>query len=143
MDTVRSAYAAVQRAWTGQDWRAWADTCAAGYLFDTGTGLRLDLAGTLAWSRAWFAAFPDYAEEIAEVHVDGDSVVAELVGTGTSAADFVLGEATLLPATGRRFRLAYAKVLTFDDERKVVRDRQYQDRLGLYQQLGVAVPGGR
>ncbi|BCK54592.1 ester cyclase [Nocardia wallacei] len=141
MDSVRSAYDAVQRAWTGQDWRAWEDTCAAGYRFDPFAGLRLDLPGTLAWSRAWFAAYPDYTEEIAAVHVGGGTVVAELVGTATSAADFALGGTTLLPATGRRFRIAYVKVLEFDHELKVVRDRQYQDRLDLYHQLGVPMPG--
>lgn len=141
MDSVRSAYEAVQRAWIGQDWRAWEDTCAEGYRFDPFVGLRLDLPGTLAWSRAWFAAFPDYTEEIADLHVGGDTAVAELIGTATSAAEFVLGGATLLPATGRRFRITYAKVLAFDDERKVVRDRQYQDRVDLYRQLGAPVPG--
>ncbi|MBB5911333.1 putative ester cyclase [Nocardia transvalensis] len=140
MEAIERAQAAVQRAWTGQDWEAWAATCAEGYVFDTGTGLRLDLAGTLAWSKAWFAAFPDYTERVAEVHAGPDSAVAELVGEATSAGDFVLGGVTLLPATGRRFRLAYAKVLVFDAERKVVRDRQYQDRLDLYHQLGVRFP---
>ncbi len=140
-DSIRSAYDAVQQAWTGQDWQAWGATCAANYRFDPFVGLGLDLPGTLAWSRAWFAAFPDYTEEIADLHVGEDTVVAELIGTATSGADFVLGGATLLPATGRRFRIAYAKVLAFDDELKVVRDRQYQDRLDLYQQLGVPMPG--
>ncbi|GAB2728071.1 nuclear transport factor 2 family protein [Nocardia thraciensis] len=100
MDSIRRAYRALQRAWSGQDWEAWAGTCAEGYRFDTGTGLRLDVAGTLAWSRAWFAAFPDYAEEIGALHIGADSAVAELVGEATSTADFVLGGATLLPATG-------------------------------------------
>ncbi|RDI42747.1 ester cyclase [Nocardia mexicana] len=140
MDSVRRAYYAVQRAWSGQDWEAWAGTCAEGYRFDTGAGLRLDVAGTLAWSRAWFAAFPDYAEEVGALHIGADSAVAELVGEATSTADFVLGEATLLPATGRRFRIEYAKVLVFDADLKVVRDKQYQDRLDLYGQLGVRIP---
>ncbi|WP_280268332.1 ester cyclase [Nocardia wallacei] len=140
MDSVRRAYGAVQRAWSGQDWEGWAATCAEGYRFDTGTRVRLGLAGTLDWSRAWFAAFPDYAEEVGALHVGADSVVAELVGEATSAADFVLGGTTLLPATGRRFRIEYAKVLVFDADLKVVRDRQYQDRLDLYHQLGIRLP---
>ncbi|WP_024806089.1 hypothetical protein [Nocardia sp. BMG51109] len=177
MDSVRRAYDSVQQAWSGQRWESWAETCAEGYRFDTGTGLRLDLAGTMAWSRAWFAAFPDYTEEIGAVHIgpvhagspgagsenagtgsggtgtgvtdSGDdrpvgakSVVAELIGEATSVNDFVLGGATLLPATGRRFRIAYAKVLVFDGDLRVVRDRQYQDRLDLYRQLGVPAAFG-
>ncbi|MFF0493459.1 ester cyclase [Nocardia sp. NPDC004068] len=137
MMTTRRAYDEVQRTWSAQRWDDWAATCAPAYEFDTGSGLRLDLAGTLAWNRAWFTAFPDYTEEIVAVHVTTDTAVAELSGRGTATAEFALGGRTLLPATGRAFELAYAKVLIFDADGKVVRDRQYQDRLGLYRQLGV------
>ncbi|MGV9816963.1 ester cyclase [Nocardia xishanensis] len=137
MNSIRQAYEAVQRSWSEQQWDAWADTCAEEYEFDTGTGLRMDLPGTMAWNRAWFAAFPDYEEEVRDLHIATDSAVAELVGRATSSADLVVAGTTLLRATGKRFEIAYAKVLTFDTRNRVVRDRQYQDRLGLYRQLGV------
>ncbi|MBV7705405.1 ester cyclase [Nocardia nova] len=138
MNAIRQAYDTVQRSWTGQQWDAWAATCAPDYAFDTGTGLRLDLAGTLDWSRAWFRAFPDYAEDIRAVHPAPNSAVAELVGRATSVDDFVVAGATLLPATGRRFEIAYAKVLVFDTDFKVVEDRQYLDTAALLRQLGAS-----
>jgi predicted ester cyclase len=136
MNAIQRAYDVVQRSWTGQQWEAWAATCAPDYAFDTGTGLRLDLAGTLEWSRAWFAAFPDYVEDIRALHPAPNSAVAELVGRATAVNDFVVAGVTALPATGRRFEIAYAKVLVFDTDLKVVRDRQYLDTAALRRQLG-------
>ncbi|OXR44802.1 hypothetical protein B7C42_02756 [Nocardia cerradoensis] len=136
MNAIQQAYDAVQRSWTGQQWDAWAATCARDYEFDTGTGLRLDLAGTLDWSRAWFTAFPDYAEDIRALHPAPNSAVAELVGRATAVNDFVVAGVTVLPATGRRFEIAYAKVLVFDADAKVVRDRQYLDTAALLRQFG-------
>ncbi|NKY44399.1 ester cyclase [Nocardia cerradoensis] len=136
MNAIQQAYDAVQRSWTGQQWDAWAATCARDYAFDTGTGLRLDLAGTLDWSRAWFTAFPDYAEDIRALHPAPNSAVAELVGRATAVNDFVVAGVTVLPATGRRFEIAYAKVLVFDADAKVVRDRQYLDTAALLRQFG-------
>ncbi|WP_157163382.1 ester cyclase [Nocardia aobensis] len=136
MNAIQQAYDAVQRSWTGQQWDTWAATCAPDYEFDTGTGLRLDLAGTLDWSRAWFTAFPDYAEDIRALHPAPNSAVAELIGRATAVNDFVVAGVTVLPATGRRFEIAYAKVLVFDADVKVVRDRQYLDTAALLRQFG-------
>ncbi|WP_063064147.1 ester cyclase [Nocardia violaceofusca] len=136
MNAIHQAYDAVQRSWTGQQWDAWAATCAPDYEFDTGTGLRLDLAGTVDWSRAWFTAFPDYAEDIRALHPAPNSAVAELIGRATAVNDFVVAGVTVLPATGRRFEIAYAKVLVFDADVKVVRDRQYLDTAALLRQFG-------
>ncbi|MEV0595893.1 hypothetical protein [Nonomuraea cavernae] len=42
----------------------------------------------------------------------------------------------MIPATGRRFELPYVKVLVFDGDGLVIRDRQYQDWGAVRAQLG-------
>lgn len=136
LDTAR-LYDVVQTSWTTQDWDGWRATCAPGYRFEPGLGPTRDVEQTMVWNRAFFTAFPDYVEEVRRVHAGPDSVVAELVGEGTSSGAFDLGDGNPLPATGRPFRLTYAKVLELDAGGLVVHDRQYVDLLGLLTQLGL------
>jgi len=133
---LRKAYEVVQQAWSSQRWDDWLLTCAQDYVFHPGRGLALDREQTITWNRALFAAFPDYTEDVRHVHVADGTVVAELVGRGTSTGDFVLFGRTAIPASGKSFELRYAKVLVFNSDSLVRLDRQYQDRLDLFAQLG-------
>jgi len=133
---LREAYEIVQQAWSSQRWDDWLLTCAQDYVFHPGMGLTLGREQTMEWNRALFAAFPNYAEDVRHVHIAGDTVVTELVGRGTSTGDFVLFGRTAIPASGKSFELPYAKVLVFNSDRLVTLDRQYQDRLDLFTQLG-------
>ncbi|SHN34567.1 ester cyclase [Cryptosporangium aurantiacum] len=124
---LASRFATVNAAWTGQDWDAWRATCAPGYTFRPLPGWELDVPQTLAWSRAVFAAYPDYRETVHHLHVTDDTVVAEVAGTATHTGPFELPGQPALPPTGRTLRHEYAKVLVFDDAGLVTHDRQYLD----------------
>ncbi|MHA7984930.1 ester cyclase [Rathayibacter sp. CAU 1779] len=126
----------VQKAWTQQRWDDWRLTCADAYRFQLSPGIRLDLEQTVIWSRAWFAAFPDYREQVTGLYTSDSAVAYELVGNGTSSADLLLFGRTVIPqAPGRRFEIRYAKVLVFDDDGEVVEDRHYLDTQTLRSQL--------
>ncbi|WP_168203872.1 ester cyclase [Humibacter ginsenosidimutans] len=122
----------VHEAWMRQRWDDWRRTCADEYRFDLTPTIRLDLEQTLAWSRAWFTAFPDYREEVKAVYTSDAGVAYELIGAGTSSADVRLFGRTVIPhVPGRSVEVRYAKVLVVNDAGKVIRDRQYLDATAL------------
>ncbi|MGC4932223.1 ester cyclase [Gordonia sp. DT30] len=127
----------VQNAWTRQRWDDWRRTCADRYRFHLTPTIELDLEQTLAWSRGWFAAFPDYREQITALYRSDDTAVAyEIVGAGTSSADLHLGGRKLIPhSPGATFEVRYMKVLVLDGDGRVLKDRQYLDTQTLQSQL--------
>ncbi|MFJ4165557.1 ester cyclase [Microbacterium sp. NPDC089698] len=126
----------VQQAWSRQHWDDWRATCDDSYQFRLTSTMHLDLGQTLEWSRAWFAAFPDYTEEVRGVYVSAGSVAYEVTGRGTSSADLTFSGRTLIPlARGRTFTVDYAKVLVANAAGKVTHDRQYFDADALRRQL--------
>jgi predicted ester cyclase len=133
MADLREQYRSYEQAWSRQDWDALRATLSPRYTFLHG-GVVRDLDQMIGWSKGVFAAFPDYVQEVQNVYVDGDTLVAEAVGRGTHTGALTVGNGRSLPATGRSFESSYVKILRFDDG-LVVDDRQYQDLGALLAQL--------
>ena len=135
MTDIEGLYRRIERLWTGQEWHEWSRTAALQYRFDPGTGDPRDLAGTLRWSTGIFAAFPDYSQDLEHVVVTGATAVGVAVCRGTHTGTLDLDLGFVLGATGRGFELPYVKVLDFDADGLVVRDRQYLDATSLLDQI--------
>ncbi|MFW0789675.1 ester cyclase [Gordonia sp. CPCC 205333] len=127
----------VQDAWVRQDWHDWAATCAPTYRFLlTPSFPALDASQTVAWSRAWFAAFPDYTEQVRGVYSTDRAVAYELIGSGTAMGDLIFGGRIVTTCRrGSTFVLPYVKVLVVNDGGLVEEDRQYLDVSSLENQV--------
>lgn len=69
-------------------------------------------AGYRALAASWVIAFEDAQLEIQAVHtLDDHTVVVEFIGRGTHTGDLTLGEALIIPATGRRADLMFRDTL--------------------------------
>ncbi len=135
MTDLDGLYRRIERLWTTQDWDAWSRTVAPGYAFEPGAGGRRDVDGTLRWSRAIFAAFPDYSQDLQHVVVTGSTAVGVALCRGTLLGRLDLDLGFELEPTGRRFELPYVKVLEFDADGLVKHDRQYLDAGSLIDQI--------
>jgi steroid delta-isomerase-like uncharacterized protein len=80
-----------------------------------------------------FSGFPDFAFEVTRKHVCDESIVLEVVATGTHAAAW-----KGIPATGRTVRFPLCAVFTFSPDDKISAEIVYYDRLTVLSQLGVA-----
>ena len=88
----------------------------------------------MARNAGFAAAFPDRRVDIEDLIASGDRVVARAIMHATHTGP--LGD---VAPTGRRVRLASTIIYRFDAGR-VVEEWEIFDKLGMYQQLGVAVP---
>ena len=88
----------------------------------------------MARNAGFAAAFPDRRVDIEDLIASGDRVVARAIMHATNTGP--LGD---FAPTGRRVRLASAIIYRFDVGR-VVEEWELFDKLGMYQQLGVAPP---
>ena len=86
---------------------------------------------------AFFSAFPDLIHNIENVIEEGDTVVLDVVCTGTHKGSFMGFEATDKP-------VSYRSVIFFDFiDGKISRTRAVYDQMGLLEQIGAKfVPGG-
>ena len=86
---------------------------------------------------AFFSAFPDHIHNIENVIEEGDTVVLDVVCTGTHKGSFMGFEATDKP-------VSYRSVILFDFiDGKISRTRAVYDQMGLLEQIGAKfVPGG-
>src|SRR5687767_3524143 len=73
-------------------------------------------AGYRALTAAWLNAFEDARLEITAIHVSGDAADVDFVGHGTHTGELVLGEALMLPATGRSTHLRFHDRLEVRDK---------------------------
>jgi predicted ester cyclase len=96
-----------------------------------GHGMGSDRTGFRAEAGAWLAAFPDLRISIDQLVIDGDSVAARLVLSGTHQGRF----AGLSP-TGRRFDIAGVDVLV-EGRGRFVEGWSLRDLNGLCVQLCV------
>jgi predicted ester cyclase len=88
----------------------------------------------MARNAGFVAAFPDRRVQIEDLIATGDRVVARAIMQATHTGP--LGD---LAPTGRRVRLASVIIYRFDGGH-VVEEWEIFDKLGMYQQLGVAPP---
>ncbi len=100
----------------------------------TTTDAAVDHTTYMARNAGFAAAFPDRRVDIADLIAAGDRVVARAVMRATHT-----GALGAIAPTGRKVRLASAIVYRFDRGR-VVEEWEIFDKLGMYQQLGVAPP---
>jgi steroid delta-isomerase-like uncharacterized protein len=105
--------------------------CATGYSATLGGGPALDRAAHEAFSRAFYAAFPDLEHRIEDVLATAESVVVRFVLHGTHGAEF-FG----IPATRRSIEVP-AHVILHVRAGKVERLLGIFDEAGLLRQLGV------
>jgi SnoaL-like protein len=127
-------YREIEQLWASQSWEQWAATVAPQYRFDPGVGALRDVDGTLEWSRALFAAFPDLSQSLDQVVVAGRTGVGVATTHGTFAGPLKLGTVVMQP-TGRTFQLPYVKVIEFDRDGMQITDRQYMDSNLLLDQI--------
>lgn len=75
-------------------------------------------AGYRALAAAWLIAFEDAKVDIQSVQrLDDHTVRVTFIGCGTHTGDLELGEALVIPATGRRAELVFQDTLEVRDNR--------------------------
>ena len=85
---------------------------------------------------AFFSAFPDLIHNIENVIEEGDTVVLDVVCTGTHKGSFMGFEATDKP-------VSYRSVIFFDFiDGKISRTRAVYDQMGLLEQIGAKFVSG-
>lgn len=73
-------------------------------------------AGYHALATAWITAFEDAQLDLQSLRViDDETVEVEFLGRGTHTGDLVLGDALIIPATGRAVLLPFHDRLTIRD----------------------------
>jgi steroid delta-isomerase-like uncharacterized protein len=132
-DLIRRLY---ERAFSGRDLAFVDEVHGPGYCYHDTTVPHAteDHASYMERTATFMAAFPDATMSIEDVFGCGDRVTGRTVMRGTHTDP--LGE---LPPTGRRVQLASTIVYRFEDGR-VVEEWEIFDKLGMYQQLGIAPP---
>ena len=93
---------------------------------------RRGLDGVRSYYTELMNALPDLAIEIKNRHVSGDSIVLEVVISGTHG-----GAWRGLPATRRRLEFPLCGVYTFDTDDRLAGERIYYDRATVLRQLGI------
>ncbi|MDR8391697.1 ester cyclase [Aliifodinibius sp. S!AR15-10] len=78
-------------------------------------------------------AFPDLRLDVKYIHVAGNIVVAEFVGSGTHK-----GELMGITPTGKKAKVPVCSIMEFRDD-KIYAEREYFDTAVMLQQLGVEV----
>ena len=101
----------------------------ADYPFGDGWGEGPD--GAAAFADAIRIGFPDYAEEIEDIVVQGDKVAVKLRITGTHQ-----GEMFGVPATGKTIDFRDMTICTLRDG-KIIEQAGLSDNLSLFAQLGM------
>ena len=132
-DLIRRLY---EQAFNGGDLKFCDEVHGPGYRYHdiTAPDTAEDHASYMARTAAFMAAFPDAKVSVEDIFGCEDRVAgrATMRGTHTHA----LGD---LQPTGRRVQLASTIIYRFEEGR-VVEEWEIFDKLGMYQQLGVAPP---
>jgi len=93
---------------------------------------RTGLDGVRSYYTELMSALPDLKIEVTQRHVASDSLIVEVIISGTH-----LGPWRGLPATGRRIEFPLCGVYTFDAEDRLAGERIYYDRGTVLGQLGL------
>lgn len=80
-----------------------------------------------------FTGFPDFSFEVTRKHSGDESIVLEVVITGTHSATW-----KGIPATGKAVRFPLCAIFTFGADDRINAEIVYYDRLTVLTQLGVA-----
>ncbi len=103
---------------------------------EVGTGRRLDGVNEIVNAfKAWATALPDSKAEIVHEYLSDNTVILELVWTGTHTGLLQTPNGTL-PPTGKRINVRACELFQFAGE-KILTARHYFDMTTLLKQLGV------
>ena len=121
------------RVWNARDPEGIPPLFAADAVFrDMAFGVeRRGLSDIRAMFQETWRGIPDLHTELTRVVAEGESVATEWTLTGTHSGDF-----PGLPATGRSFSIRGVSFARVRDG-KIVSQRDYYDRAGFLEQLGV------
>jgi predicted ester cyclase len=86
----------------------------------------------------WARAFPDGEIKVTNLLSEGDSVIAEFIGSGTHTGTLKGPTGDLAP-TGRRVEMPFVESYRFRGD-KIAEGRVYFDAFTLFTQLGVGAP---
>jgi predicted ester cyclase len=132
-ELIRRLY---ERAFNGSDLRFADEVHGRGYRYHDTTvpDAAEDHESYMARTAGFMDAFPDVEVSVEDVFGCGDRVTGRTVMRATHTR--ALGD---LPPTGRRVQLASTIIYRFEEGR-VVEEWEIFDKLGMYQQLGIAPP---
>ncbi|MGH9820388.1 MAG: ester cyclase, partial [Pyrinomonadaceae bacterium] len=85
-----------------------------------------------AYYETLLAAMPDLHIEVVGRHVAADTIILEVIITGTH-----LGHWRGVPPTGRPLRFPLCGIYTFDEGDRIAGERIYYDRIEVLKQLGL------
>jgi steroid delta-isomerase-like uncharacterized protein len=132
-----AAASAMFDAWERRDFDGMGERLASGVSFNDAPGGHVVKGrdDVRDWYASWASAFPDGVAGATVSAASGDTVAVEgvLVGTNTGA----FGS---LPPAGKSISVAWANVLRFDSDGRVISGTAYYDMLTLMVQLGHAAP---
>jgi len=77
-------------------------------------------------------AVPDLRIEVVGQHLAQDTIIVEVVISGTH-----LGDWRGVPATGRKISFPLCGIYTFDSSDRIARERIYYDRMEVLKQIGL------
>src|SRR5262245_44742828 len=101
----------------------------------TPSGTHTGSASMAQYGQTLFRAFPDMVHRVVHAVQAGEWVAAEVRITGTHDGPLAMPSG-VLPASGRRIDYTVANFCQFKDGR-LIRIRQYHDRMELLAQLGL------
>jgi predicted ester cyclase len=119
-------------AFNRRDWDRMREILHSGYSYMTSDGqLQNGPDAGVGIGKMYASAFPDGKLEVQRQYVAGDTVITELIGSGTHEGVFLGVE-----PTHRRARVLICNVMQVRDG-KILAEREYMDMGHLMQQLGV------
>ena len=125
-------------AWSAGDWERLKAPFAPDVVYnELGTQRTMHGVDELVQAyRSWKEAMADGSGRIVNAVASGDTVVLEVVWTGTQTGTIV-GPGGVIPPTGKSFAEPAAQVMIFRGD-KIVEFRHYFDMLTMLQQIGAA-----
>ena len=133
MSTPATIHTEIAAAWNKRDYNAMRSLVHRDYSYTGGDGK--EIAGgpdvALGVAQMFASAFTDGVLTVKRVYVQGDTAIAEMVGTGTHNGEF-MG----IAPTGRQVAITICNVIEMRDG-KAYREREYMDMLAMMSQIGV------
>jgi steroid delta-isomerase-like uncharacterized protein len=93
---------------------------------------RRGLAGVQDYYKSLLTAVPDLRIDVVGQHVAEDTIIVEVIISGTH-----LGDWRGVPATGRKIRFPLCGIYTFDENDRIAGERIYYDRMEVLKQIGL------
>jgi steroid delta-isomerase-like uncharacterized protein len=118
------------------DWIGYTEVHTTDAVYDEAATGRcaLGMDETLAILKAWREAYPDLKSTITNIVADGETVVVELIWTGTHTGPLA-GPFGVIPPTGKRGMIRAVEVFVFSGD-KIKETRHYFDVLSMLAQIG-------